>query len=128
MRLLNARTFEFAEYHRGKTPKYAILSHRWVSGFEATIKDIRKRRNVDNLGYQKVKGFAKYIRENVPSVDWLWIDTCCINKENAAELSEAVNLMFDWYRNAELCVEYMKDVESVDDNDGFEQTEWFRRG
>lgn len=29
-------------------------------------------------------------------VEWLWIDTCCINQDSEAELSEAVNSMFKW--------------------------------
>ena len=64
----------------------------------------------------------------MPSVKWLWIDTCCINKDSAAELSEAINLMFKWYRNAELCLAYLADVEIVEDKSGFKQSEWFQRG
>ncbi|KAF2161722.1 hypothetical protein M409DRAFT_69535 [Zasmidium cellare ATCC 36951] len=127
MRLLNVKTFEFAEFPNHTRPKYAILSHRWVAGFEATIKDVQKRRNTDGLGFRKVKEFAEYARKHL-SVEWIWIDTCCINQENAAELSEAVNLMFEWYFNAEICVAYLKDVESVDDSEEFQQSEWFRRG
>jgi hypothetical protein len=27
----------------------------------------------------------------------MWVDTCCIDKRNAVELSEAINSMFRWY-------------------------------
>lgn len=35
--------------------------------------------------------------------------------------------MFEWYRNAEICVAYLEDVESVNGNEEFEQGEWFRK-
>ena len=129
MRLLNVRSLQFAEYHsdNGK-PKYVIASHRWVNGFEATFEDVQKRRNTKGLGYQKLRAFAKYVRERIPSVEWLWIDTCCINKDSAAELSEAVNLMFEWYRNAEVCLAYLADVKTVGDKSGFRRSDWFKRG
>ncbi len=41
---------------------------------------------------------------------YFWIDTCCIDKRNSAELSEAINSMFKWYRNAARCYVYMPDV------------------
>ncbi len=33
----------------------------------------------------------------------MWIDTCCIDKPSSAELSEAINSMFAWYRDAAVC-------------------------
>lgn len=32
---------------------------------------------------------------------YMWLDTCCINKLNAGELSESISLMGDWYAGAE---------------------------
>ncbi|KAI6041068.1 hypothetical protein EDC04DRAFT_2566167, partial [Pisolithus marmoratus] len=34
-------------------------------------------------------------------LNWVWIDTCCINKESSSELSEAINSMYKWYANAD---------------------------
>ena len=39
-----------------------------------------------------------------------WIDTCCIDKSSSAELSEAINSMFRWYRNADVCYAFLSDV------------------
>ena len=38
--------------------------------------------------------------------------------------------MFEWYRNAELCIAYLVDVDAIDDNNNnsFEQSDWFKRG
>ncbi|KAM0261396.1 hypothetical protein ACHAQJ_002249 [Trichoderma viride] len=32
---------------------------------------------------------------------YIWLDTCCINKLNAGELSESLSLMGDWYAQSE---------------------------
>jgi ankyrin repeat domain-containing protein 50 len=130
MRLLNVDSFELAEYPNVKTrPSYAILSHRWLSEQEeVTFAEIKERRSSSKRGYAKIETFAQYVKNGMPSVQWLWIDTCCINKDSAAELSEAVNLMFEWYCNAELCVAYLGDVEDAQDKPGFETSQWFTRG
>jgi hypothetical protein len=36
-------------------------------------------------------------------MQYFWVDTCCINKSNNNELSEAINSMFRWYLNAVKC-------------------------
>ncbi|KAF2210281.1 hypothetical protein CERZMDRAFT_121889 [Cercospora zeae-maydis SCOH1-5] len=128
MRLLNVKSLNFAEFRDDDRPKYVIASHRWVEGSEATLRDVRNRRNTDKSGYKKITGFAKYAEKHVPAVEWLWVDTCCIDKTNAAELSESLNLMVDWYRNAVLCIVYLVDVKSTKDLASFRQSEWFKRG
>lgn len=40
----------------------------------------------------------------------MWIDTCCIDKESSAELSEAINSMFSYYATANICYAYLADV------------------
>lgn len=76
----------------------------------------------------KVIAFANYVRHHIPNVDWLWIDTCCINQDSDRELSEAINSMFKWYMNAEVCLAYLADVESGSDMERFKESEWFERG
>ena len=127
MRLLNVYTLEFGEYSED-VPKYAIASHRWKAGIEATIKDVRNKRNTDKDGYGKVDGFAKYVRENMCDVEWLWIDTCCVNQDSSQEVTEAVNSMFRWYSNAEVCFAYLADVSDAKNEREFRGSEWFHRG
>lgn len=71
------------------------------------IEDIRNRRNTDNSGYKKVETFAKYVRDHIGYVKWLWIDTCCVNQDSSQEVTEAVNSMFRWYRDAEVSLVYL---------------------
>lgn len=128
MRLLNVEKLEFSPYFVGndKPFPYVIASHRWLSD-EATFRDVRDQQNTDSQGYQKIKAFAEYIQGTMPHIKWMWIDTCCIDKDSAAELSDAINSMFRWYRNAELCIAYLADVESGYPGN-FEKSVWFGRG
>jgi hypothetical protein len=50
---------------------------------------------------------------------WLyaWIDTCCIDKTSSAELSEAINSMFEWYEKSQVCYVYLSDVPTGPDWD-----------
>ncbi|KAH9856278.1 hypothetical protein C2E23DRAFT_697772, partial [Lenzites betulinus] len=66
--------------------------------------------------------------------EWLWDDTCCIDKSSSAELSEAINSMFVWYARAGLCLAFLSDVPSRDaehpaaPKSAFRHSRWFRRG
>lgn len=63
---------------------------------------------------------------------YLWIDSCCIDKTSSAELSEAINSMYEWYACAAVCFAFLEDV--GDDQDpaakesDFRRSRWFRRG
>ncbi|EGP86797.1 uncharacterized protein MYCGRDRAFT_60039, partial [Zymoseptoria tritici IPO323] len=127
MRLLNVHTLAFHSFHSASTPRYAIASHRWVAGTEAAIKDVEKQRNTESLGYQKVLRFLRYVREHVPGVEWLWIDTCCIDQKSSQEVSEAVNSMLKYYSRAAVCLAYLRDVSHCS-LEAFETSEWFTRG
>ncbi|KAJ0149453.1 Vegetative incompatibility protein HET-E-1 [Colletotrichum tanaceti] len=39
-----------------------------------------------------------------------WLDTCCIDKTSSAELSEAINSMFRWYKEAYVCFVFISDL------------------
>jgi hypothetical protein len=58
-----------------------------------------------------------------------WIDSCCIDKSSSAELSEAINSMYKWYANAQVCYAYLSDVD-VDQNleSALRLSQWFTRG
>lgn len=125
MRLLSVHTLEFREYHGDDVPKYAIASHRWYAGSEATLKDVRRKRNTETTGFLKVLAFTRYVREHISGIDWIWIDTCCIDQKSSQEVSEAINSMFKWYSNAEVCLAYLADVERIED---VAHSDWWSRG
>lgn len=128
MRLLHVKKLQFAEFPNPDTrPRYVIISHRWARD-EVTFRHLRDGCNKQSEGYAKVKGFVRCARKHLPHIKWLWIDTCCINKDSEAELSSAINSMFRWYRNAELCIARLAGITDPDDHKQFEQDEWFCRG
>ncbi|PIL25336.1 hypothetical protein GSI_13225 [Ganoderma sinense ZZ0214-1] len=63
---------------------------------------------------------------------YIWIDSCCINKESSAELSEAINSMYNWYRGAQVCYAFLADVPPGGDvrakDSKFRESRWFKRG
>lgn len=118
-----------------KVPAYAILSHTWGEQ-EGTFKDLEKHQNVEltagtlKAGYQKILFCAQQAKRD--GLDHFWIDSCCIDKSNSTELSEAINSMFRWYQNAVKCYVYLSDVQnSTLDQDGefaLRRSRWFTRG
>jgi hypothetical protein len=119
-------------------PPYAILSHTWGGDDEeVTFEDIAKGAGTDKPGYAKVRFCGEQAMQD--NLEYFWIDTCCINKANEAELSHAINSMFYWYRNAERCYVFLSDVSSPPSNanddinirsweSDFKRSRWFTRG
>ncbi|KAK4172851.1 hypothetical protein QBC36DRAFT_68257 [Triangularia setosa] len=112
-------------------PPYAILSHTWGDK-EVLFKDLVDGTGKENAGYDKVKFCGEQAWRD--GLKYFWIDTCCIDKSDAAELQHALNSMFQWYHNATKCYVYLTDV-STRDADGnsvwelaFRKCRWFTRG
>ncbi|KAH6614367.1 putative ankyrin repeat-containing protein [Chaetomium sp. MPI-SDFR-AT-0129] len=121
MRLLNTATGKLETFSDADTPLYAILSHRWTSN-EITFQDLHDPHVQRKEGYSKISNSCRIAAEN--GLDYLWIDTCCIDKTNSTELSTAINSMYQWYRDAVVCFAYLSDVPAVD----FARSLWFTRG
>ena len=94
MRLLNTMTLEFKEFLGTNIPDYGILSHVWSSE-EVSHKNYLARRGKGTHGYKKILKLCELAR-NLDYLEWVWIDTCCIDKRSSAELSAAINSMFNW--------------------------------
>lgn len=158
MRLINVKTFldietsikqgvfskskvDFLELHDDATTAYAILSHRWgkevnysemVKLLKMNEEDRNELRQRD--GYRKICDSCE--RAAKDGFQWLWADTCCIDKRSSAELSEAINSMYRWYENSTKCYVYLHDVDglfpSEPDDKSFPKfngwPEWFSRG
>ncbi|OAL48464.1 WD40 repeat-like protein [Pyrenochaeta sp. DS3sAY3a] len=111
-------------------PPYSILSHTWFEDeAEVTFQDIKKGTGRSKRGYQKLEFCANQTSQD--ELQYFWVDTCCINKHNTAELSFAIRSMFRWYKNAARCYVYLSDVDSSSNNDwesDFRKSKWFTRG
>ncbi|KAF7513608.1 hypothetical protein GJ744_008902 [Endocarpon pusillum] len=112
MRLLQRSAdgnFSLTQVRDDATPPYAILSHTWgADAEEVTFDDLMKGIGKKKHGYKKIYFCAEQAARD--GLEYFWIDTCCINKANKAELSHAINSMFRWYRNATRCYVYLTDV------------------
>ena len=116
---------------------YAILSHTWV-GKEQTLQEVqviieqchRDGTNPRDFVHPKIRECCKIAEEY--GYRWVWIDSCCIDKTSSSELSEAINSMFRWYKEAEVCFAYLADV-PIDcdlgaDDSAFRKSRWHTRG
>jgi hypothetical protein len=114
---------------------YAILSHRW-SDSETLIEDISNGNYKEKEeGYRKLKFCAEQAAQD--GLQYFWIDTCCIDRWDNNERSKAINLMFQWYQNADRCYVFLPDVslsagtETAACSDweaSFRASAWFTRG
>ena len=115
MRLINVRTGELQSFTKD-IPPYAILSHMWgADNDEVTIQEMlvspedRPPRTTSKLGHEKIlksceiaKSYdishERILHHHTRCIEHIWIDTCCIDKSSSAELSEAINSMYRYYR------------------------------
>ncbi|KAF4915188.1 Vegetative incompatibility protein HET-E-1 [Colletotrichum viniferum] len=156
MRLLDTKGLRVLEFNNDDVPSYAILSHTWGDE-EVTYQDLNPQQDqiytqlrsfkdslITKSGYQissqvkAKKGFRKLQQSAKQALSdgytFMWIDTCCIDKSSSAELSEAINSMYQWYQNAGICYAFLSDV-SVTGNAGISEqgalirkSRWFTRG
>jgi hypothetical protein len=134
MRLLNARTLKLSSFTGSDIPDYAILSHTWGEA-EITFEDIAKQPLNSRAAPERQEGgFAKILgtcqRAVSHGYEWVWIDSCCIDKSSSSELQEAINSMWSWYRNAHICYAYLVDVpdRTAGWDERFSKSRWFTRG
>lgn len=128
MRLLDTRTLKLRDsLDIKKGTKYAILSHTWLKN-EVLFHHIQ---DLERPVLEKMDGFAKVkdscARARADGYDYIWIDTCCIDKSSSAELSEAINSMWTWYRQADICYGLLSDVKNNQPN-SINKSRWFKRG
>lgn len=115
---------------------YAILSHTWGDDDEeVTFDDLEKQMGRNKSGYNKLLFCANQALED--GLEYCWVDTCCINKANHSELSEAIISMFRWYQEASKCYVYLSDVSVTKRSQhnphlkwqtSFRRSRWFTRG
>jgi hypothetical protein len=129
MRLLNTRTCHFEEFVDGHIPPYAILLHTWDE-HEVLFGDMANSATgwTGKRGYHKIKSACLQAQEQQPALEYVWIDTCCIDKSSSGELAEAINSMYNWYARAEVCYAYLSDLEATASLDELHKCRWFTRG
>ena len=138
------RRTKVLEFCDDEATKYAILSHRWVDPTEVNYEEMVDLAKIDveerdeirwRLGYKKIVDTCE--KAQTDGYEWVWVDTCCIDKRSSAELSEAINSMYRWYANSKVCYAYLHDVHgpsipTEEDDKKYPKSngwpEWFSRG
>ncbi|KAJ4297507.1 hypothetical protein N0V90_005399 [Kalmusia sp. IMI 367209] len=112
--------------------EYAILSHTWEDG-EVTFQEFADLEKAEmKPGFGKIAKTCKLAK--LRGLKWAWVDTVCIDKTSSAELTEAINSMFQWYKRAVVCFTWISDLSPVPSGGAlldwiFEKDyRWFSRG
>jgi hypothetical protein len=111
----------------------AVLSHTWgdeevlfADIYGTSIKESPAAKAKSS--YSKIVNTCLQVAKSTLKLDYCWIDTCCINKDSSSELSEAINSMYIWYSNAEVCYALLEDVERASVDEDLPAARWFTRG
>lgn len=110
MRLLkhnNDSALSLTNFFGDDIPPYAILSHTWGAE-EFTFTDLIDGTGKGKADYKKTRFCGEQARRD--GLQYLWVDTCCIDKSSSTELEEAISSMFRCYRDATKCYVYLSDV------------------
>ncbi|KAK1244088.1 hypothetical protein MKX08_002226 [Trichoderma sp. CBMAI-0020] len=145
-----AKTLELVDILDDDVPPYAIISHTWgdeeisiqllrrlgghshLASSSSKPLDKRRRAILSKKGYVKIAGAARLAVSR--GLNYLWVDTVCIDKTSSSELSEAINSMYLWYEQSAECYAYLSDVEppATQDANAFDEnlrnSRWFTRG
>jgi hypothetical protein len=129
MRLLDSASLCLSEFFGDRIPQYVILSHTWGED-EVTFQDIQDLKKArEKKAFRKLEQCCN--KAHLDGFQWVWIDTCCIDKTSSAELSEAINSMYQWYRDSQICYAYLEDVRLVYAGiagKDLKESRWFTRG
>lgn len=123
MRLVHCSTYQLNEFFGSNIPRYAILSNT-SDDQEPIVAKFESKRSIASTmkRSQKIGSACQKALSN--TLSWLWVDTYCIDKSSSAELSEAINSMFAWYKASAVCYAYLSDV-PVATSDTIVQRRWF---
>lgn len=117
------------KHFHSNVPEYVILSHTWGDE-EVSFQELQNETGKSKAGYWKINNCCEQAAKD--GFEFAWVDTCCIDKTSSAELSEAINSMFQWYKESSICYAYLEDVDPVQNDAPLPQSlgksHWFRRG
>ncbi|KAK4208667.1 heterokaryon incompatibility protein-domain-containing protein [Rhypophila decipiens] len=126
MRLVNVESLRLELFYGDPTEPYAVLSHTWgKEDEELSFQNMQHLEAQDTARRAKLDGTCAQARKD--GFKYVWIDTCCIDKTNAVELSEAITSMFRWYKKSRMCYTILSDI-GEGQTDRISKSRWFTRG
>lgn len=132
MILINTSSLQLRCVSEPQQTPYAILSHTWGEDEVSYIDFSNLEEARSKSGYDKIVKTCQLAKSR--GLRYVWIDTCCIDKSSSAELTEAINSMFRWYKEAQVCFAYISDLPQQQEggpiSDWLENSHyrWFTRG
>ncbi|KAK7447722.1 hypothetical protein VKT23_013978 [Stygiomarasmius scandens] len=147
-RLIHIFTRQLVEFNTDvNAPPYAILSHRWEDTLEqfmlpeereslipgevsykeylAAQADPSVVQTLDIVlksGYKKIQDACSKALEL--GLEYIWIDTCCIDRDSPTDMARNIRSMYSYYRNSAVCLVYLYSTKRWN----VEVTKWFKRG
>ncbi|KAK1487824.1 hypothetical protein CTAM01_11670 [Colletotrichum tamarilloi] len=109
MKLVHCTTRKISNHSFPLRVDYAILSHvystpghdEWDAYDSASLPDnISRKAVIDNA--------CLLARQN--GLDYIWIDSLCIDKNSFDEVSHAINSLSEYFQNARICFVYLFDL------------------
>ncbi|KAI0856771.1 hypothetical protein F4860DRAFT_392126 [Xylaria cubensis] len=133
IRLIQTDTLHLELFVGDPKPEYAILSHVWKSKDEISFHEMIAINNNPNDPARHKSGYEKIIKTceiaKNDNIKYAWVDTCCIDKTSSSELSEAINSMFRWYKEAKICYAILSDYkQAATPYESLKSCRWFTRG
>ena len=138
---------ELKQRHEPPEVHYAIISHVWMdpgNDYQNEImidelKDWEDCSRRKKRGADKVKGACQAARRwsdrrktwepEAKEISHIWLDSCCINQRDQAEVSMSINSMYRWYRQAAVCLVYLSDVRyNIRGRVNLSMCKWLKRG
>ncbi|KAK7464310.1 hypothetical protein VKT23_006478 [Stygiomarasmius scandens] len=110
-RFIDTHTFQLVEFGENSViPPYAILSHTWTKGEEIVYEEFTHPRGetFSKQGYRKILAACQQAHQD--GIHYIWVDTCCIEQGNHADVAVNIMSMYAYYQNAEVCYAYLADV------------------
>lgn len=102
-------------------PKYAILSHTWLPNSQNGVEEVvyaditspisrrqLRRGQLKQAGFYKLRGLCNTAKHE--GYQYVWMDTCCIDKSSWSHTKMAINNMQHYYKRATVCYAYLEDV------------------
>jgi hypothetical protein len=101
-KLLNIST---REIFQNTGSGYFIVSHVWSSNYFGLVNPFSEQ----NKGYSWLKRMSKLLK-----IKYTWIDTCCINQDDAEEKNREIDNMRDYYNGADACAVILSSTNARD--------------
>lgn len=133
IRLIDTSTLRLILVVGKDPPKYATLSHTWDSSGEISFQEMMAINENPHHPAKQKPGYLKIVHTcqmaRSHGISHAWVDTCCIDKTSSAELGEAINTMYRWYQEAQVCYAYLSDLDTgCNIETALPECRWFTRG